>query len=207
MSFPLMIPNTPAHAPERVTFPDEISIQLEQLQRGSGAIGNEWGCAIVLNATSGKFELTNFNRHGSSNIALDHEVIQVEGGATLRFLGTFHTHPYAEPWKVGAFDGTDTKNFFRFNEIFKIVQSQSRQFMYLRTAKSHQHLDLKSMDDTRIALEGSKIFGESVHPFNTSSWAQAWAMAKMCDLALYAGQHGILHRAYPAAHHSPRHRH
>jgi hypothetical protein len=133
--------------------------------------------------------------------------IQVEGGATLRFLGTFHTHPYAEPWKVGAFDGTDTKNFFRFNEIFKIVQSQSRQFMYLRTAKSHQHLDLKSMDDTRIALEGSKIFGESVHPFNTSSWAQAWAMAKMCDLALYAGQHGILHRAYPAAHHSPRHRH
>lgn len=135
--------------PEEIVLPDSLWHQMDELwQRSIAHIAegrvSEWGGALVLD------EQTNLKL--ANVVEGTGERVQLRIALDETFVGSFHTHPYADGTTGIAFSGPDIADAINSGELISIVQSGQDIYVIVRTDETPSHVDRESLKNRHETL-------------------------------------------------------
>lgn len=193
------IPSSPAAAPKTITFSPAMQAAFDGLWQQSFPGGNskEQGATIIFNRNTGEVGLANVGGLGSTSGSFSPD-LDISYLSDFGLLGAFHTHPFSasEGGYTGvSFSGGDAAYMLSEKLNIFIAQSGNNQFMYVRTAKTPNNVDvhkLKAVHNARIA----QLQGQG-YSFERATRMAASETANKYGLAYYDGANGTLTRVNP----------
>lgn len=135
--------------PEELVLPDSLWQQMNELwQRSVARIAEgqvrEWGGVLVLD-DEGHLHLVDIVQGSEDRV-------QLTAVSRKLFVGSFHTHPYADGTTGIAFSGADIADIINSRELISLVQSGRDVYMIIRTDETPDHVDRASLKERHNAL-------------------------------------------------------
>jgi hypothetical protein len=169
--------------PEEITLPDNLWHQMDELwQRSIAHIAegrvNEWGGVLVLDEQD-DLKLANIVEGTGERVQLS-----IAWGET--FVGSFHTHPYADGTTGIAFSGADIADAINNEELVSIVQSGQEVYAVVRTDEAPSHVDRELLKNRHETLYW-RYLGQGMSDEKAVYYTNL-DICQDCGLAMYVGR-------------------
>lgn len=169
--------------PEEIALPDSLWQQMDELwQRSTANLAegrvSEWGGVLVLDE-HGDLKLVNV-------VEGTGEWVQLRIGLDETFVGSFHTHPYADGTTGIAFSGADIADAINHGELISIVQSGQDVYAIVRTEETPFRVDRESLKIGLGTLHW-RYLGQGMSDQQAVYYANLDVCGD-CSLAMYAGR-------------------
>lgn len=193
------VPKSPAAAPKTLRFSAANQKVFNNLWSQSFPAGKskEQGGTLAFDKKTGTVSIQNLGGSGSTSgsFSPNNTLNDPKKDAVL---GAFHTHPYDKT--EGSYTGVSLSGgdaAYMINEKHNLIVAQSgtKQFMYLRTAKTPAHVDFNALNDAQNARIG--VLTSKGMDFAVASRQAASETATKYHLAYYEGSNGTLTRVNP----------
>jgi len=169
--------------PEEITLADSLWSRMDELwQRSIAHIAegrvNEWGGVLVLGEQD-DLKLANIVEGTGERVQLS-----IAWGET--FVGSFHTHPYADGTTGIAFSGADIADAINNEELISIVQSGQDVYAVVRTDEAPSHVDRESLKNRHETLYWQYL-GQGMSDEKAVYYTNL-DICQDCGLAMYVGR-------------------
>jgi len=169
--------------PEEITLPDDLWRQMDGLwQRSIARIAegqvSEWGGVLVLDEQD-NLKLVNI-------VEGTRERVQLRIALDRTFVGSFHTHPYADGTTGIAFSGPDIADAVNSGELISILQSGRDVYAVVRTDETPSHVYRESLKNRHETLHWQYL-GQGM-PDEQAVYYTNLDICEDCGLAMYVGR-------------------
>ena len=187
------VSDVPAELSEQLELEEQVTQEMDTLWQKSvqdidKGVVKEYAATLVEDQ-KGELKLVNPVEGTSDSVTPNLDIAEDEG-----FVGTFHTHPYAEG-TTATFSGQDIASALETQEKVSLVRSGDETYALARTDLTPEAVDA---DEVREAFD-QEVLRHTDDPNISFSEAVYLANIEMCrryGLAFYRGKGGTLTEVY-----------